>query len=378
MSEKPGILIVCEASPPGNGPAGTEAHRVAAALTSRGHRVHLLTRPPQGRSPLGQARAYSFALQLAYDMVRRRDEFDLVAFFLVGPHLGAGLAAAYVLRKAIAVKFSDHGIFTSMSRTAVGQFELGWLRDWETPLMLPDERMTAQAEAAGFPRSQLFSLPEVVDTDVFRPPSPEDAIAWRHKHGIPPDAKVAICTGRLSPQSGISDVMHGVADAAKADPASMLVLVGDGPARGELQSLAQRLDPSGARFRFAGFVPPAEIPGWLASADVFTSASPSQNPSTTLLEAMASGLPSVVSNTDGNLRVIQNQVHGLTTPSRELAAIGVALVALFSDPGLRLRLGTAARERVVENYSLINHLPRYQALFMHALSVGLRNRGGKA
>ena len=329
MPEKPGILFVCEA----RGGSGLEAHRVAAALQARGHRVGMLVRRSSGR-----AGDLTFALRVGYALWRQRQDFDLVCFFGGGPHLGIGLATAYSLRKAIAARFSVDGIFNTMSRTAVGQFELGWFRDWQVPLILPDPRMILQAEAAGFARAQLVDIPALVDTDTFRPPTPDEVAASRQKHGLPPGAKVVICTGRLAADKGLDDLIRGTAEAAEADPAVMLVLVGDGPARQDLETLARQFDPTGARYRFTGQVPPSEVPALLAASDVFARTSPTLNSPSSLLEAMATGLPSVVSSIDGHLQCVQNHVHGLTVSAGRAEAIGPALTTLLADPALRRSL----------------------------------------
>jgi glycosyltransferase involved in cell wall biosynthesis len=162
--------------------------------------------------------------------------------------------------------------------------------------------------------------------------------------------------------------MRGVAEAASVDLAARLVLVGDGPIRPELEALARQLDPSGTRFHFAGRVPLADIPRWLGAADVFALTSPNEGFSCSLLEAMSAGLPSVVSDIEANLQLVTHGEHGLTVPWNQPRAIGAALATLFADPALRARLGAAARQRVVENYSTEKVIARYEALFARAFT----------
>jgi glycosyltransferase involved in cell wall biosynthesis len=83
---------------------------------------------------------------------------------------------------------------------------------------------------------------------------------------------------------------------------------------------------------------------------------------------MSVGLPSVVSNIEANLQLVTHNEQGLTVPWNQPEAIGSALVTLFRDPALRARLGVAARQRVVENYSTDKVIALYEALFSRALT----------
>ena len=357
MVQKPGIFIVSEAP----GSSAFEAQRVAAALIAGGYRVRTLVRSSSAR-----AHDLTFAARAAFSLWQYQDEYDLVCFFGGGTHLGPALAIAWVLRKSMAAKLFADGIFSAMSRTAVGQFELGWFRDWEVSLILPDQRMDLQAEAAGFPRSQLTTIPALVDTDVFHPPSPGEIAAARSRHGIPADARVILYTGRLARERGLPDLIHGAALAFQSHPATLLLLAGDGPARRELEILAKQFDLSGESCRFLGTQPHAAIPSIMAAADISVRTSAAPGSALSLLEAMATGLPSVVSISDGHLQFIQNQVHGLTVPVAAPQALGAALSTLLGDPGLRHRLGAAARQRVLEKWSVPAVLPRYETLFARA------------
>jgi glycosyltransferase involved in cell wall biosynthesis len=84
---------------------------------------------------------------------------------------------------------------------------------------------------------------------------------------------------------------------------------------------------------------------------------------------MSASLPSVVSGISANLQLIDDGVHGLHAALRNEASIADALTRLFRDPQLRARIGSAARQRVMENYSIDQVLDRYEALFAEALGA---------
>ena len=175
--------------------------------------------------------------------------------------------------------------------------------------------------------------------------------------------------GRLSHEKGLVPLLRGFAHAARTAPESLLLLVGDGPQRSELETLARELDLGAANIRFAGRVDSKEVPSWLRVSDVFALVSPNEGFSCALVEAMACGLASVVSAIPANLQLIDEGIHGLTVPFGDENAIGVALLQLMSNPDFCRQMGAAARERVVENYSTARVVERYEKLFEKAVAL---------
>ena len=74
--------------------------------------------------------------------------------------------------------------------------------------------------------------------------------------------------------------------------------------------------------------------------------------SNALLEAMASGLPSVVSDIPGNVAVVRDGVEGLVVPAGDVAALAEAMVKLYRSPELRDRMGSAARKTIEARFTI--------------------------
>lgn len=385
------ILLVCHSYPPVLGGSEIEAQRVSAALIRRGHDVHVLCAGGPPMPPLrewadpagvpvsiltrhsrGRSRDIAFALEVAWTLWRKRHSYDLVYFLMQGLHIATGLSTVRFLRKPAVMKISGDGIIVLMSRSRMGRIELRWLREWKVPLMLLNESMTEEATRNGFPKEQLTWMPNPVDVEEFRPAAPEQAAGWRERHGIPADAPVVIYTGRLSPEKGLTGLLRGYALAAQSLPCSLLLLVGDGPMRSELEALAAGLKLGPERLRFTGRVDMREVPSWLQSSDLFALTSPNEGFSCALVEAMACGLASLVSDISANRQLIDEGVHGLSVPFDDEKAIAGALVRLFREPELRRRMGQEARRRAVENYSTLRVVERYEELFGRTLKSGGR------
>ena len=154
-----------------------------------------------------------------------------------------------------------------------------------------------------------------------------------------------LAVARLVPQKGLDLLIRAFA----ALPESLrsgwrLTLVGDGPERQALSDLAQA---SGIADRvvFEGFRSDPVV--FMARASIFALPSRFEGMPNALLEAMAAGLPSVVSDASpGPLEMVSDAVHGLVVPKEDHGAFAKALQTLMADPQMRQRLGGAAREKL--------------------------------
>jgi glycosyltransferase involved in cell wall biosynthesis len=380
------LLLISDSYPPVVGGSEVEAQRVSSALIKRGHHVQVLCAggPPMPalrdwvdpagvpvriltRRSRGRVKDFVFALEVAWAIWRGRKQYDVVYFLMQGLHLAAGLPVAHWLGKPIVMKFGGSGVIPLMRGSRAGRVELEWLRRWAACLMVLNEAMIEEGIADGFQRQQFTWMPNPVDVDEFRPAQQGESDAWRARYGIPPEACVTIYVGRLSPEKGLPGLLRGFAQAAQHSPDVMLVVVGDGTQRAELEALAGQLHLGPDRIRFIGRVDITEVPFWLRSSDLFALTSPSEGFSCALLEAMAAGLASVVSDIPANRQLIDPGIHGLMIPFGDESSIGQALMQLARDSQLRKRMGQAARQRVVENYSTVRVVERYETMFAEVM-----------
>ena len=389
-SAKHRILLITDTYPPVLGGSEIEAQRVSAGLIRRGHAVHVVCAdaPPMPRVsewvdpegvPVailarglknGRLKEIAFALQVARRIQREKNRFDIVYFLNQGLHLAAGLPVAHLLGIPVVVKISGSTIIPLMRRARAGRFELDWLQRRKVPVMLLNEGMINEAIEDGFERTQLCWMPNPVDVDVFRPAGNREAADWRARHGVPEGAPAVTYVGRLSREKGLPELLRGFAEALRQEPAAILLVIGDGPLRGELESMSRQLSLSAQNVRFIGRVPFGDVPLWLRASDIYALTSPNEGFPCALLEAMSSGLSSVVSDIPANLQLVDDGIHGLTTPWNDARQIGAALLRLLGDPALRKRMGEAARNRVVENYSMDRVLERYERLLDDVRSPG--------
>ena len=112
----------------------------------------------------------------------------------------------------------------------------------------------------------------------------------RRELGIPEDALVLLNLGRLGTEKNLTEVVELFAMARSQNSKLVLLIVGDGPARKELEETAQRLAIKDFVI-FTGMVAPEEVHAFYQLGDVFVSASTSETQGLTYVEAAANGLP---------------------------------------------------------------------------------------
>jgi glycogen(starch) synthase len=153
------------------------------------------------------------------------------------------------------------------------------------------------------------------------------------------DPPVLLFHGRVDRRKGVLDLLEALPDGVR------LVVSGIGP------DLDEARDRADSRTTFLGYVPPEEAPGVYRSADLFVSPTYSEGFSNTLLEAMASGLPTVSTASVGVVDCLRHEENGLLHDPGDVGGLAKALDRLLSDAPLRTRLATTALEEVRRLYS---------------------------
>jgi glycosyltransferase involved in cell wall biosynthesis len=169
-----------------------------------------------------------------------------------------------------------------------------------------------------------------------------------------------LCLGRLVERKGQAFL---IAALERPGTTSLeLTLAGDGPERRHLEALAERLQPD-QRVTFTGVVGQDEALELYRDADLFCLPSLSEGMPAVLIEAMACGLPVVTTRIDAIPELVSDGANGLLVEPGNADALAAALTRLAGDPGLRARLGAAARETVGEHYEIKAQTARLLALF---------------
>lgn len=182
----------------------------------------------------------------------------------------------------------------------------------------------------------------------------------RQELGLPPECPLLLTVGRLTEQKGHTYLLQAIPAVLESHPGAVFALAGEGPLQRELMAQAEQLGASRA-VCLLGLR--QDVPRLLQAADAFVLPSLWEGMAMALLEAMAAGLPVVVSDVEGISDLVTPQEDGLVVPPREPQALAGAINWLLGDAVLRMRLGEAAREKVATHFSADAMCRRYADVF---------------
>lgn len=223
------------------------------------------------------------------------------------------------------------------------------------------EVLREELHARRTPLSRSEYIPNSVDLQSFRFLPDRDQM--RTAFNLLPGQIVILYVGRLDEQKGLDVLLMALQQMPIPIVPWVLWVVGDGPLEAALRSQAARSGLEGG-VRFFGYQ--ADVRPYLAAADVFVLPSRYDTMPLAILEALAAGLPCVVSAVGDLAEVIQAGVNGLVVNPDDPIMLIEALNRLLKDPSLRIQMGAAARLRADE-FDTREMAARVQAVYARLL-----------
>lgn len=205
-------------------------------------------------------------------------------------------------------------------------------------------------QAAPFTRTPPIVAPMPAAVELFNP-SAERA------------ASRVLFAGRLSEQKGIGLALRAF---ARVCATAQLHVIGDGPARPDLQRLAGELGIAD-RVEWIPTMPQIELAKALAAATVVIVPSVEEGLGLIAAEAQLCETPVVASASGGLTDVVRDDETGVLVPPGDVGALATAIDALLADPARRARLGTAGRAAALATFSPDAVARRYAALYRTVL-----------
>jgi sugar transferase (PEP-CTERM/EpsH1 system associated) len=191
-----------------------------------------------------------------------------------------------------------------------------------------------------------------------------DRSAARRALRLPAHAVVVGAVGRLDAVKDHRGLLQAFSILRSDQPAAELVIVGDGPRRGDLERQIQELGLTG-HVHLLGMR--QDVAVLLRGFDAFVLPSLAEGISNTVLEAMATGLPVVATRVGGNPELVEHGVTGALVAPGSPLVLAAALRCYVEDAVLREAHGDAGRRRVLQHFTLERMAQAYRDLY---LSVG--------
>jgi len=182
-----------------------------------------------------------------------------------------------------------------------------------------------------FPEDRIVVFPWGIDLTKFNPRTRDDGI--REKLGWK-DNFVVIHDRQFKEVYGVNYLIEAIPRVVKEIPSARFLFCGTGPLEDKMKREVDERELASYVY-FAGLVTNEELPMYLNCADVYVSCSLSDGTSVCLLEAMACGLPAVVSNLQANLEWIVEGENGLLTPPRNPEILAQRIIELVKNEELR-------------------------------------------
>jgi phosphatidylinositol alpha 1,6-mannosyltransferase len=332
---------------------GVTLLRLTEALQARGHQVRVYSatyglsagqpdRPEVHRSPSVPLFLYP---DVQWAFPRMRDVVDDLAAFRpdvvhVATEFSLGIAGVKAARQLglplIASAHTDYDRYAARYGVTwalrAGWHYLRWFYGQAHKVLCPSRIYEEHLHSRGVMHTGLWS--RGVDPEWFHPRFRSDE--YRARFGVGPGDLLVTYIGRIAREKNLELLLRAWETLAPVRGSAQLVLVGRGPLEDEIR----RREIAGVHV--PGLLQGRELSAAYASADVFTFPSPTETFGNSLLEAMGSGLPSLVAASGGVLEFSEHGGNAWLVAADSVKAIEDGLERLLTDASLRRRLAEGA------------------------------------
>jgi len=217
----------------------------------------------------------------------------------------------------------------------------------------------------GLPQAKITVVRNGISLDRFNPeglPPP----TLRRSLGIREDVPVVAAIGRLEPQKGHRVLLQAWQSVVQSFPLAILVCVGAGQLRGQLEAFVSNADLGGSG-RFAGYQ--SNVADWLALVDFTVLPSFFEGLPLAALESLAAGKPVIATAVDGTAEVVLDGRTGVLVPPGEPRPLAAAICRLLANPGLTRILGSNGRRWVKQHFDARQQIVKTQSVYEEALRL---------
>ncbi len=215
----------------------------------------------------------------------------------------------------------------------------------------------ALVEFENFPRKKIRIVYNGIDDSMYA--IPVDT-SLKQSLGIKQNDNVLGTVARLDPIKNHKMMVKSLKNVLRSYPDTILIIVGDGPERESLELLVSELGLS-SHVIFTGYK--HDIHNYLKIIDIFLLTSFSEGTAMTLLEAMATGLPCLVTDVGGNPEIAKDGETGFVVPNDDEKALTDKICNLLRDQDLITKMGSAGRMRFEDHFTVDKMVSAYEKIY---------------
>lgn len=200
--------------------------------------------------------------------------------------------------------------------------------------------------------SDVVSVNPGVDTDLF---TPEGKI-------IETERPTILFVGRFVPAKDLDTLIDGFSEIVEKYPGSELLLIGDGPLMGQVQSKVEKMSIS-ENIRLAGYVENEDLAKYYRSSDIFVLSSRSENHPITLMEAMSCGLPVIAPDIGWIPNMMTDGQEGRIVTQGDVGELADAIEYILESEERKKKMGNRGRERAEKEFEWESRAESLRGIF---------------
>ena len=370
------IGITCH---PTVGGSGILASELGKYLAQRGHSVHFITMSVPYRLreefhenlyfhnvevesyPLFEHTPYNMALAAKMRQVAEEENLDLLhVHYAIPQSISAYLAAQMLLPRRLPIVTTLHGTDITLVGQDKSFFELTRFGiEKSTIVTAVSDSLKRETEEVFNPKIPIRRIHNFVDAGLFRKQE-----GPCHRNVFAPNNQVVYMhSSNFRPVKRVEDVIKIFARTVERVD-GVLVLIGEGPTLRAARELAEKLGVLN-RIRFLGNQ--MDVAGLLGCGDVFLFPSQTESFGLAPLEAMASEMPVIASDSGGIPEVVTHGEVGFLAPVGDVETMAAHAIELGLSPELRARMGRAGRARAQSMFPASKAADEYEAAYREAI-----------
>ncbi len=320
----------------------------------------------RGVSPHVVAASGSFDFRYLRGLVRliRQHRIDLIQSHLLGSNVYCSLAGMICRVPVVSTFHGSADLGVNEKHLALKRFVLN--RGSSRCVFVSNSLREEIVDRTGISRSKAITIHNGIDATAF---VPRRNSALRQELGLQDDAIIVGAVGNVRPSKGYDTLLQAAVQLRSVDPRYHVVVAGqyDNALGWKLLRLRTRLGLDKS-VHFLGFR--NDVANLLNSLDVFVLSSDSEGFSLATVQAMACGVPVVVTRSGGPQEIVRDGANGLLVDVRADAQLAAGIRRMAGDSSLRQMLVANALELVWSEYTLEAMLDRYRGVYAELLGRG--------